>query len=96
MNKNGVFLPFPSDSLSTKNVKTKAIVFVQYDKSVDCRFKRSPNHELMEQFLVESWIANNPVAAGRFMDWFFNLEVYTLQYSDSKKAVTRIKKIFKD
>lgn len=96
LNKNGVFLPFPSDSLCTKNVKTKAIVFVQYDKSVDCRFKRSPNHELMEQFLVESWIANNPVAAGRFMDWFFNLEVYTLQYSDSKKAVTRIKKIFKD
>ena len=96
LNKNGVFLPFPSESLSTKNLKTKAIVFVQYDKSVDCRFKRSPNHELMEQFLVESWIANNPAAAGRFMDWYFNLEVYTLQYSDSKKAVTRIKKIFKD
>ena len=96
INKNGVFLPFPAESLSTKNVKARAIVFVQYDESVQCRFKKQPNHEFMNQFISESWIADNPAAAGRFLDWFFNLDIYELQYSDSKKAVARIKKIFKD
>jgi hypothetical protein len=94
LNKTGVYLPFPCIGADEKNVKAKAVVFVQYDKSVVCKIERQLNHEFMEQFLVESWIANNPAAAGRFMEWYFNLGVYTLHYSNTKKAVAAIKKIF--
>ena len=90
----GVFLPFPDDSLSIRNVKARAIVFVQYDKSVGCSLKKVTNSEFMERFLTESWIADNPEAAGRFIEWFFDLEVYSLRYSDNKKAVGMVAKLF--
>jgi hypothetical protein len=94
LSKSGVYLPFPGKSTGEKNAKAIAAVFVKYDKSVVCRLKKHPNHEFMEQFLQESWIAYNPIAAGRFMEWFFKLEVYTLSYSDNKKAVAAIKRIY--
>jgi len=91
-----IYLPFPVSSLSHQKVKAKAVIFVHYDKTAAYRLKKESNPEMMNQFLGESWIANNPEAASRFMDWYFNLQVYTLRYSNNKKVVAGIKRLFRN
>jgi hypothetical protein len=82
-----VFLPLPEGSRDFLPVRAMAIVFVKYDPSVDYNLTRESNLLVMNDFLKQSWIASNPQAADRFLEWYFSLPVYTLAYSDSEKVV---------
>jgi len=71
-----------------------AIVFVQYDAEVTYELKRESNLAMMNDLIRQSWIAGTPEAAERFLDWYFNLPVYSLRYSDNELAVDGISKLF--
>jgi hypothetical protein len=88
-----VFLPLEEGSLASSPVKAKAIVFVQYDPSVDFRLSRESNLTAMNNLLKQSWINNNSTAAERFLSWYFSLPVYSMVYSDSEKAVSAMMKL---
>lgn len=94
--RNGIYIPLPEENLNLKSAETKAIIFVHYDKSTDYQMTNESNLEKMNDFLKQSWIANNPEAAGRFMDWYFDLPVYSLRYSNNEKAITGIQQLFQD
>ena len=89
------YMPLPKTGALFSSVKAKAIIFVQYDKKVKYKLTRIPNTEAMNDFLHQAWIANNPVAAERFMKWYFNLPVYSLRYSDNARVVDEMKKLLK-
>jgi len=76
------------------SVPIKAIVFVNYDPQVEFELKKESNLEKMDQLIKQSWIAGTPGAAERFLGWYFNLPVFTLRYSDNKKAVDGIRELF--
>jgi len=92
-NEGEVYLP-PAETRLLTNVPAKAIVFVNYDPVVEYDLKRESNLEVMNQLIKQSWIAGTHQAAERFLDWYFNLPVYTLRYSDNRKAVEGIRELF--
>jgi len=93
-NENEVFLPPAGETGILANVKTKAIVFISYDPSTEYELKREPNLEVMNNLIKQSWIAGTPEAAERFLEWYFKLPVYTLCYSNNRKAVEGIRELF--
>jgi hypothetical protein len=86
-----LFIPFPGNSRDSAPSRAKAIVFVKYDPSVECSISIESNLASMNDFLKQTWIASNPDAVTRFMEWYFNLPVFSLVYSDSEKAVLAMK-----
>lgn len=84
----------PASSNIQPNVPACAIVFVKYDPEVTFELKREPNLGMMNDLIRQSWIAGTPEAAERFLNWYFNLPVYSLRYSDNKSAVEGIIKLF--
>lgn len=88
------YLPAAGETELPANVAAAAIVLVQYDPATEYDFRRVSNLKVMNEIIRDSWIANNPEAAVRFMEWYFTLPVYSLRYSDNKKAVSRLKKLF--
>ena len=55
---------------------------------------RESNLEVMNQLIKQSWIAGTPEAAECFLDWYFELPVYTLRYSNNRKAIEGIRELF--
>jgi hypothetical protein len=87
------YMPLPETGALYSSVKAKAIIFVQYDQKVKYNLTRITNTEAMNDFLPQAWIANNPVAAERFMNWYFKLPIYSLRYSDNARVVREMKKL---
>ena len=88
-----IFLPLSEHSLVHSPVPAKAIFFIKYDPAVEFSLTRESNLEMMNDFLKQSWIANNTVAAQAFLDWYFSLPVYTLVYSDAEQMVEGLKNL---
>jgi hypothetical protein len=93
-NETEFYLPPSGEPGILTNVNAKAIVFVKYDPLVDFELKKESNLEKMNHFIKQSWIAGSPEAAEKFLGWYFNLQVYTLRYSNNFKAVEGIREIF--
>lgn len=51
--------------------------------------------EAMDRFLQQLWLLPTEEVATHFMDWYFQIPCYTLDYSDTKKAINNISKLFK-
>lgn len=82
------YLPLSGNAGDLSPIPAKAIFFVIYDPSVDFSLTRESNLAMMNDFLKQSWIANNPGAARAFLNWYFSLPVYSLVYSDAEKLVS--------
>jgi hypothetical protein len=95
-NEEEIYLPPKGESGLLASVRASAIVFVQYDPTVVYELKRESNLSVMNQLISQSWIAGTAEAAERFMAWYFNLPVYTLRYSDNRKAVEGVGEIFEN
>ena len=89
-----LYLPPLGETGILASVPAKAIVFINYNSEVEYDLKRESNLEVMNQLIKQSWIAGTPEAAERFLIWYFNLPVYSLSYSDNRKAVEGVKELF--
>lgn len=89
-----VFLPVTKGELSAPE-PVKALVFVQYNPEVELEFEKIPNLEAMDRFLQQLWLPPTNEVASRFMDWFFQVPCYTLQYSNTIKAIESVSELFK-
>lgn len=85
--------PFSKTELHSQ-MRTNAIVFVNYDPETEYTLTRESNLKMMDHFLLQAWINNSPEAAGRFLEWYFSLPIYTLRYSDNIKAINGIGELF--
>lgn len=90
-----VFIPPMGETNFDLKVPARAILFVHYDRAVEFTLKRELNLDRLNDILHQLWVANNPDAASRFLEWYFTLPVYTLRYSDNDKAVAELKKLFR-
>ena len=74
----------------------RAIVFVKYDESIDCELDRINNLEAINDFLNESWLADHSRSAEQFLDWYLKVPCFSLHYSNNRKAVEALLKLFED
>jgi hypothetical protein len=88
------YLPPLSKQGLLASVPIIAIVFVNYNPEVEFNLKKESNLRVMDQLIKQSWIATTPEAAECFLGWYFKLPVYSLQYSDNRKVVEEMKKLF--
>lgn len=88
------YLPPQHENMIRNQVAASAIVFVKYDATVGLELKRETNLQMMNALISQAWIAGSPEAAEKFMDWYFNLPVYSLRYSDNALACSEIGKLF--
>jgi hypothetical protein len=93
--ENELFLSPPGQDELLANVPARAIVFVNYDPDTEYDLKRESNVEAMNQFIEQAWIAGTAETAERFLDWYFNLPVYSLRYCNNARAVEGISGLFK-
>ncbi|HAQ18046.1 MAG TPA: hypothetical protein DCR40_02290 [Prolixibacteraceae bacterium] len=88
-----VFLPITNGELPAP-ARVKAIVFLQYDTTVDLELKKIPNLNAMDRFLQQLWLPPKPEVAASFMDWYFQIPCFSLKYSDTTKATESLSKLF--
>lgn len=88
------FLPISENSINLSPVPARAILFVKYDPDVPFSLSQESNVKMMNSLLKQAWIAQNPIAASRFLEWYFSLPVYSLVYSDTELLVEGLKHLF--
>lgn len=88
------YMPLPQSGELLSPVEAKAIIFIQYDKNKKYELTRLPNIGAMEEFMRQSWINISSAAAEFFMEWFYNMPVYLLKYSNNSKMIKKIKRLF--
>jgi len=89
-----IFIPIITGEMLAP-VPVNAIVFLQYNPSVEVELKRISNLNSLSRFLQQLWLLPTRKAASGFMEWYFTLPCYTLRYSNSGKAIGCISGLFK-
>jgi len=80
----------PSLSRTPEKAKVKAIIFPEYNPSIEFQWDKVDNTTVLNNLLTESWIADNDAAVSTFLDWFFELPCYRLKYNNNEKAIEKI------
>ncbi|HEY3371581.1 MAG TPA: hypothetical protein VGK10_12065 [Prolixibacteraceae bacterium] len=88
-----IFLPIAKGMLPAPE-PVRAIVFLNYSQEGEQAFSKLPNLEAMDRFLQQLWLTPSAEVAAQFMDWFFQIPCYTLNYSDTTKAINDISNLF--
>ncbi len=77
-----------------KGYPVSAIVFVEYNGETECELERVNNLDVINDFLRESWLAQDSHAAEQFMKWYLDTPCYSLRYGNHQKAIESIQKLF--
>ncbi len=86
----------PNNSNYTKHLPCKALVFIKYEKDSGLNIKEISKIDAFEQLVPDSWLSPIKDNAEKFLIWFSKLPCYQLTYSDNKKMIETVHKIFND
>ncbi|MGG6230907.1 hypothetical protein [Tenacibaculum sp. SDUM215027] len=95
LNKVVRYLPTNNHDYSLKH-PCKALIFIKYQKDSDLIINKISSITAFEQLVPDSWLSPLPQNAELFLDWFEKLPCYQLTYSNNKKMIETVKKIFTD
>ena len=91
--KEVAYLVPPHSQVDTPS-KAKALVFPVFSSDTEFEWEAVDNLSLLNDFLTESWIADNQKAVKTFLDWFFEIPCYRMRYNNNNKAVEKIGQLF--
>lgn len=83
----------PNNENKPEIAKVKAIVFPEYNPSIDFEWEKVDNISVLNNLLTESWIADREEVVEAFLDWFFNIPCYRLRYNNNIKAIEKISQL---
>lgn len=95
LNKVVRYLPNKKIDYQQK-LKCKALVFIKYQKESEIEINTITKIEAFQQLVPDSWISPLKENASFFLDWFLELPCYQLTYSNNKKMIEIVSKIFND
>ena len=72
------------------------LVFIKYEKNAELSCKEISKIDAFQQLVPDSWLSPKKENAQLFLDWFAGLKCYQLTYSDNKKMIASVTKIFND
>lgn len=72
----------------------KAFIFIQYDPSVDFKWKKLHQVSAIKRLLDQSWISPSKETAQILLDQLSHWSFYQLTYSNNQKALDTIVKLF--
>ncbi|CAL2084640.1 hypothetical protein [Tenacibaculum dicentrarchi] len=86
----------PNNTDYQQHLPCKALIFIKYKKNSDLQITKISKLNAFEQLVPDSWLSPIPKNAEKFMNWFEKLPCYQLTYSDNKKMIATVHKIFND
>lgn len=72
------------------------LVFIKYEKSTELQVRKIAKIDAFQQLIPDSWLSPKKENAQLFLDWFASLNCYQLTYSNNKKMIETVAKIFND
>ncbi|AUC86438.1 hypothetical protein CW731_14630 [Polaribacter sp. ALD11] len=70
------------------------LVFIKYEKDADLKFDKISKIDAFQQLVPDSWLSPIKENAQIFLDWFHSLNCYQITYSENKKMIAAVSKIF--
>lgn len=95
LNKVVRYLPTNNHNYSLK-YPCKALIFIKYQENSNLIINKISNITAFEQLVPDSWLSPLPQNVKIFLNWFEKLPCYQLTYSDNKKMISTVSKIFTD
>ncbi len=95
LNKVVRYLP-PNTNNYMQHLPCKALIFIKYQKNSDLMIDKVSNINAFEQLVPDSWLSPIQDNVEVFIDWFSKLPCYQLTYSNNKKMIETVSKIFND
>ncbi|MGY0426462.1 MAG: hypothetical protein ACWIPI_06495, partial [Polaribacter sp.] len=86
----------PNNSNFSAHVPCKDLVFIKYEKDADLQHQKILKIEAFEQLVPDSWLSPIKKNAESFLDWFTALNCHQIIYSENKKMIATVSKIFND
>ena len=68
----------------------------KYEKNSDLKFDEIAKIEAFKQLVPDSWLSPIKENSQIFLDWFASLNCYQITYSENKKMIATVAKIFND
>ncbi len=69
----------PNNENKPEIAKVKAILFPEYNPSIDFEWEKVDNISVLNNLLTESWIADREEVVEAFLDWYFNIPCYRVR-----------------
>jgi hypothetical protein len=86
----------PNNTDFLSHLPCKDLVFIKYEKNSALKFDKISKINAFMQLVPDSWLSPIKENAQIFLDWFDSLNCYQITYSDNKKMITTVTKIFND
>ncbi|MEX6627437.1 phosphoenolpyruvate carboxykinase (ATP) [Tenacibaculum salmonis] len=84
----------PNNTNYQQHLPCKALIFIKYEKNSDLQIDEISKLNAFQQLVPDSWLSPISENAEKFMNWFEKLPCYQLTYSDNKKMIETVHKIF--
>ncbi|WP_299670685.1 hypothetical protein [uncultured Polaribacter sp.] len=86
----------PNNTNFNAHLPCKDLVFIKYKKEADLQATKISKIDAFQQLVPDSWLSPSKENAQLFLDWFANLNCYQITYSENKKMIATVSKIFKN
>jgi hypothetical protein len=84
----------PNNSDFLQHLPCNDLVFIKYQKDSGLHCEKIAKLDAFQQLIPDSWLSPKIENARIFLDWFSGLNCYQLTYSENKKMIATVKKIF--
>ena len=84
----------PNNNDFSSHLPCKDLVFIKYKKNSGLQVDRISKINAFEQLVPDSWLSPIKENAAVFLDWFDSLNCYQITYSENKKMISTVTKIF--
>lgn len=86
--------PAENRDITSEIYPLKAFIFINYDNSVDFAWEKLDPVTAMKPLLDQAWVSATPGNASLLFDWIHQISFFRLTYSNNKKALEAITKLF--
>lgn len=86
----------PNNSNYSSFLPCKSLIFIKYEKDSEIQVNKISKLTGFEQLVPDSWLSPEINNSRIFLDWFANLECYQITYSNNKKMIDTVTKLFAD
>ena len=84
----------PNNSNFLAHLPCTDLVFIKYEQNSGLKFDKIAKINAFQQLVPDSWLSPIKENAQLFLDWFDTLNCYQITYSENKKMIETVAKIF--
>lgn len=84
----------PNNTNFLAHLPCNDLVFIKYKKDTDLKINKISKIDAFQLLVPDSWLSPKKENAQIFLNWFTKLNCYQITYSENKKMIASVSKIF--